>query len=336
MSINKQALIRYYALDKCFRNGSKKFFKQDLLDACQEAIYNATGNKEGIKERQFFNDIKFMQEEGPWDISLLKLKEGKRTYYRYEDLNYSIQNTPLSEKEALLLKEALTTLTQFKGMPQLDWVEDILERLQSNYDLPTDLKTVIDFESNPYLKGLEHISPLYHAIREERPVEISYQGFTMDTPQVSLFHPHYLKQYNNRWFVFGNIDKQPDFTNYALDRIHEIKENDTPYTPSSHDYHELFEDTIGVSIPRNSEPEKVVLFIDRSQWPYIKNKPLHGSQKIVEKGDLGVTISLELYLNFELEALLLSQSHSITVLSPISLKENIKTKIEKAISNYCQ
>lgn len=336
MSINKQALVRYYALDRCFRNGGRKYFIPDLIEACEKALYDTTGNAEGVSRRQIFDDIKFMEHEGPWDLTLLRIREGRKMYYRYEDLNFSIKNTPLSEKEALLLKEALTTLSHFKGMPQLEWIDEMITRLESNYDLSKNEHTIIDFESNPFLKGLEHIASLYYAIREERPLTISYKSFKMEEPIQTIFHPHYLKQYNNRWFVFGVTDQIETFTNYALDRIVELMPCNNDYIFPQHDYHEIFEDAIGVSIPQGNKPEKILIKVHPSQWPYIENKPIHGSQKVINREDDGVTIQLELYLNYELEAQLLSLNSGITVLSPQRLRENIKKKLQAALANYSE
>ena len=40
MPTNKHQIIRYQALDKCFRNIGKRYFIEDLIDACQQAISN--------------------------------------------------------------------------------------------------------------------------------------------------------------------------------------------------------------------------------------------------------------------------------------------------------
>ena len=60
MAINKNALIRFHALDKCFSNFSKKFYLDDLLEYCNEALYELNPDGDGIKKRQLFEDIKFI------------------------------------------------------------------------------------------------------------------------------------------------------------------------------------------------------------------------------------------------------------------------------------
>ncbi|TXI67625.1 MAG: WYL domain-containing protein, partial [Flavobacterium sp.] len=100
MATNKHAQIRYNTLDKCFRNPGKRFAIEDLVAACNEAIYEFTGKEEEIKKRQLYDDIRFMESEQGWSIELEKTKDGRKVFYRYEDPNFSISNKPLNETEA--------------------------------------------------------------------------------------------------------------------------------------------------------------------------------------------------------------------------------------------
>ena len=106
MPTNKNASIRYQALDKCFKNRNRKFFIEDLIQACNEALYEfnglkkSTGERTSVKRRQIFDDIRYMESEAGRQISLERKKEGKRIYYRYKDPNFSIKMQPLTQREA--------------------------------------------------------------------------------------------------------------------------------------------------------------------------------------------------------------------------------------------
>ena len=113
MPNTKYAIIRYQALDKCFRNKSKRYFIDDLVNACQSAIENFTGNAEGVQKRQVYDDIAFMMSESGYNSPIEKDKIGRKVYYYYSDVNFSINNQPLTESEALELKETLITLNRF-------------------------------------------------------------------------------------------------------------------------------------------------------------------------------------------------------------------------------
>jgi len=50
----------------------------------------------------------------------------------------------------------------------------------------------------------------------------------------------------------------------------------------------------------------------------------------------GAVITIEVYLNYELEQLLLSFGEKVKVLEPVELKERIKERLAGAITNYVE
>lgn len=334
MSTNKNATIRYQALDRCFRNPGKRYDIEDLVNFCNEALSDVDPASSGVKKRQVYEDIKFMQDSRGFDAPIESFKEGRNAYYRYSDLSYSINNQPLNEQEAQQLKESLLTLSRFKGLPQFDWMEELSARLEHTFKLKSDQK-VISFEENQFLTGREFISILYNSIVNQKVLNIVYKSFKQELPVKLEFHPYHLKQFNNRWFVFGNVTGNTNITNLPLDRISEIKESDIKFVPNhSIDFEEYFEDVIGVSVPTDDKPQKVILKIDNDLWPYIKTKPLHGSQKLKQENNDFVIVQLEVHLNYEMESLILSRGEAIEVLEPAELREKVKKRIQQLINKY--
>lgn len=334
MSTNKHAYIRYQALDKCFSNPGRRYGIDDLIEACNKAIYEFSGIENGIKRRQLYDDIAFMESDMGWNIELEKYKDGRKVFYRYKDRNFSIKNQPVNEAEANQLKEALLTLNRFKGLPQFEWVDEIVTRLESSFDLIASDKQVIEFDQNMFLKGKEWITELYHGIVNEKVFEIRYQPFNATEPSNIIFHPYYLKQYNNRWFVFGWQSELNKIANLGLDRIENIEEKNFPYIQSEIDFTDYFDDVVGVTVYEDAPVEKIVLKIDNSLWPYIKTKPIHGSQKLLETNENYTVVQLNVQINYELISVLFSYGESIEILEPDILIDKIKHKIEKLKNNY--
>lgn len=332
MATNKHAQIRYNTLDKCFRNPGKRFAIEDLVAACNEAIYEFTGKEEGIKKRQLYDDIRFMESEQGWSIELKKTKDGRKVYYRYEDLNFSISNKPLNETEALHLKEALLTLSRFKGMPQYDWIDELGTRLDAEFKLNKNAQKVMSFEENEYLEGKTFISDLYNAITYKKVVAIEYKNFKNENSTIYELSPYHLKQYNKRWFLFGKSPNFETLTNLALDRIISIKETDKNFEETNIDFDEYFDDVVGVTIP-NSPIETIKIKIIESLVPYIRTKPLHPTQ-IYKFEDNSHRITLKVIPNYELESLLLSYGESLQVLEPLSFVEKMRIRVEKMKNNY--
>lgn len=335
MPINKHAMIRYQALDKCFsRRGPGADFSE-LEQACNDALYELSG-KGGISRSQLYADIRFMESDQGWSIPLEKNKQGKRVMYRYTDPDFSINKRPMRPEEAEQLREALFTLSRFKGMPQFEWVDELSARLEASFHLKPGAAQVIEFEENPYLTGREHITTLFHAILEERVLQVTYQGFKQDQPGSVRFHPYYLKQYNNRWFVFGWNSDTERLMNMALDRIRALKPVKGSFrTNETIDFTEYFEDVVGVTV-RNATPKKIELQVSEDLMPYIRTKPLHGSQKEGATANGWTTITVHVVPNYELQSILLSHGERLRVCAPDDFRAELHQRAKALLGLYEQ
>lgn len=336
MATNKNAFIRYKILDNCFRNSGRRYFIEDLIEACDRTLLEIDPKSKGISRRQLFDDIAFMESGEGWSIELERLRDGKKVYYRYVDMNFSINNMPLNEVEINQLKAAVDILSQFKGMPQFEWVNELVPKLQQGIISDDASATIIEFDSNQYLKGIEHLGHLHNAIFYKKVLTISYQPFENATPFDVVIHPYFLKQYNNRWFLFGyNPENKKYDWNLAIDRIVSIKEIKEKYHKNtSIQWHEYFEDIIGVTKPNEAILENVILHFTGKTGKYMETKPIHGSQKSKWLDEQTLEISLQIIINYEFERLILSYADSVIVKQPKSFAKAIKNRIKTAYHNY--
>lgn len=337
MPINKNAQLRYLRLDKCFRNFGRRYYLQDLLNEVNQALRDASGDRSGIQERQLRNDISFMKSEAGYSAPIVAYQDGRRVFYRYDDKKYSIRNNPLTTEESEKMKEAIFVLSRFRGLPQFEWVNEIIPMLNDKFGISNNNKEIILFESNVDYSGTEFIEQLFNAIKNSRVLKITYKDFISKSPYDIIFHPYILKQYNNRWFVFGKNEKKnlPNW-NFALDRICNIEEMDFKYEENLMDWEdEYFYDIIGVSKGRNPSLEVLILEINKSLVPYIQTKPIHPTQKINKHLQNGnIIISIQVFPNYELETLILSFGEKIKIISPKSIRKIIKSRLETALSFY--
>ena len=259
----------------------------------------------------------------------------KQVYYRYADTSYSINNMPLNEVEIGQVRSAIQILSQFNGMPQFQGLSELLPKLQQGLTIDQQ-QPFISFDSNQYLKGIDHLGTLYNAINYKKVLKITYQDFKSDKPYQLIIHPYYLKQYNNRWFLFGyNPDKNKPDWNLALDRIEAIEETTDKYLVNKTiDWEEYFEDIIGVTKPTNEALENVKLYFSAQTGKYIESKPLHGSQKSKWLLTDLLEVNLEVMINYELERLILSYGDAVKVIAPDILVTLIKTRLLDAQKLY--
>jgi len=334
MATNKHAIIRYEALDRCFSNKGRKFFIDDLIAYVSAAIEEYSGSKASISRRQIFKDMDFMRSEAGFRAPIESYKEGKKVYYRYSDFSYSMAMQQINPIEAELLKTALDVLIRFKGIPQFEFVQELALKLKKSFQLE-DLGDCIFFDQNEYLKNLHLLGDLLKIIQHKQILQVRYQSFNQDQEESFLLHPYFLKQYNKRWFLFGQREDFENWSSLALDRIIDFSvQHDEVYKPAYIHPDEYFEDLIGVSKPIELTAQLVRIKINKSLWPYIDSKPLHPSQKILEKKEDHTIIQLDVIPNYEFYAQILSFGPAVEVIDPESVRFTMKEKLVAMLGNY--
>jgi predicted DNA-binding transcriptional regulator YafY len=336
MAITKNPLIRYKILDKCFRNSYKNFYFETLLETVNENLYEITGNEEGVKTRQLRDDIAFMKSSEGWSIELAELSEGKKKIYRYEDINFSINNSPLNDVEMNEFQSAIQVLSQFEGMPQFEGIQAIIAKLKTDLKISANEKPFIGFDSSQDLKGIENFSALYNAVQNKTTLEITYKDFKTEEPYTYIFHPYYLKEYNNRWFLFGlHPESWKHDWNVAIDRIVEVKPSTIPFIENELiDWQDYFSDMIGVSKAESAVIETIVLHFNQLTGKYMENKSIHETQKHKWIDENTLEVKIKVMVNYELERLILSYGESVKVIEPQHLKEKIKNRLLNGLNNY--
>ncbi|MDR1881185.1 MAG: WYL domain-containing protein [Prevotella sp.] len=336
MPVNRNALIRYKTIDNCLQNHYRTWTLEDLIDACSDALYEYEGIDKGISKRTIQMDIQMMRSEKLGYNAPIVVYDNK--YYKYDVPDYSITNTPLSEQDLRVMSEAVEVLRQFKSFSCFSNMTAIVSRLEDHVT-SVKLKTipVIDFEKNENLKGLEYLDAIYHAIVEKQVLLLEYRSFKAHSANSLIFNPYLLKEYRNRWFVFGVIKKDKMLRNLALDRIHSlvVATNEQFLENTFFDPATFFDDLVGVTKDINSKTEKVRFLASREETPYIQTKPIHKSQQLIERLESGSAIfEINVVINQELQREFFGFAEGIQVLEPQHLADFMRMKLESAAHSY--
>ena len=330
MPNSKNYSTRLRVLDQYLRSGHA-YSGKELTDFINREL--ELRGESTITSRTTLMDA-LLNLENAHHTNIIRKKHGRQTTYKYEDPNFSIFSTELSEDDILHLGQALDILRRFDGMPEADWISELGARLNLCMNNHKEVRAAVGFESAIYNKGMEHFTPLFNAIRKKTTVELRYQSFKMTEPQMLIVHPYYLKQYNNRWFLFCCNGDYTNLSNYPLDRILSVKLAHVPYRETDINFDDYFENVIGVTKREGQQSEKVLLRFPKDEYPYVATKPWHGSQKKVAEDEHSVTIELDVVINYELEQKILSWGDYVEVLQPYSLVHIIRHRLTTAVSIY--
>jgi predicted DNA-binding transcriptional regulator YafY len=330
MPANKNALIRYKTIDNCLRNKYRQWTLDDLVDACSDALYDMEGITKGVSVRTVQGDIQMMRSDKLGYNAPIEVYDNK--YYRYSDPDFSITNMPMSENDFQVMKEAVDMLRQLSDFEQFNEFSDVMGRLEDKLAVTQkQRKPIVHFDSVKDLKGIELLSPLYDYIVRKQTLRIMYQSFNANEPTEYIFFPYMLKEFRNRWFVLGSKPDNEQIYNLPLDRIVSIEQVDIKYVENpKFDSEHFFDNVIGVSTNINNYPRKIKFWASEEQSKYIKTKPLHHSQKVLEERPDGSCIfMINVVINFEMFSVFLSYGSGVKVLSPRVVVNYIEKQIDE-------
>lgn len=227
------------------------------------------------------------------------------------------------------------------------WLEYFFKDCQDLLDMKAKRQKgeqVISASLDRILTNIEYLPFLYEAITNKQVLEIDYKPY--DEEMVTLlFHPHYLKEYNGRWHLFGHAEgREPENGyNIALDRIQSRprERSRTEYVPApKHFYDNFFKDIVGVSHMKDAHKEHVII---RAHTLYIyrlmETKPLHHSYTLVkpfgiyEDGEYA-DFSVDVEPNNEFYGRILQMGAGLKIVSPKSIRYEIAKRVHELADLY--
>lgn len=333
MATNNHASIRYRVLDSCLKKQDVKYTMPVLLQECNDAVGEFDPSSCEVGVRTFRKDIKYLKDvAGKSDVEI-NIKPGPDGYYyQYSDKDFSIYRNELSDSEVNQLRETIQMLSRFKGMPQFEEMGELMTRLEDKFQLRGNHERVIGYDQNENYVGAEILSDVFSYTVNKQPVKILYSPFT-GADLEWIFHPYFIKEYNNRWFWFGYNETGGYITNAALDRIRDIQLAGRKYIPNDKvDFETFFDDVVGVSVKRNKPVEKITMKVTSRWLPYLETKQIHKSQVTIDR-DNGI-ITIDVVPNKELDAIILSYGDMVEVISPESYRNHIRDIVENTAQIY--
>lgn len=336
--IKKNAIMRYKILDSLLSNRNRYYTITDLLEKVNEAL--VLDGMEPVSRRCIEKDLNTL-ECAPYDADIVRDWKNGRKYIRYEEEGFSIFTKKLSEDEENLLSEVLNTLGQFEGLDSFEWLDGLKSRLDIK-----EHRRIIQFDSNPYLQNSNMLGSLFTAISNKQVLALKYHTFNNAEVREVVVHPYLLKEYNKRWFLIVGTEDGTTLI-FAIDRIDGFEPMPhIKYIEPSEEVEERFDDIVGVSLFKDAQVENILLWVSKEQYPYIKTKPLHGSQREIKGERLaglrdryailgeGYFIELSCIINYELKQLLMSMMDRLVVLTPQSFAADMKHRIENLAKMY--
>lgn len=352
MSANKNAMTRYKILDDLLSSRYHNYSLDDLTEEVSRRLSEIYPDTNGVVRRTIEKDIYYLEYGGPFMVEIErytvpgynreKQKSFSKQCLRYTNPGFSIFKKDMSDDEEYLLKEAISMLGQFEGLPNLE----ALEGLRLGLGVRRNDRKIISLAKNP-IENSNILGELFTAISQKQVIELHYHKFQDSNNILSInVHPYLLKEYNRRWYLFAAAESDDKFLCFALDRIDSIVPLPAHhYIEYEGDINEMFEDIIGVTL--NDGPVlKIVFWVSDKSKDYVETKPLHESQKHINTDveerlrsehpilSGGRFFQIECIENYELIRELSSFGKELIVLQPSQIREAVANRVAEMNEMY--
>jgi len=354
MPTNKNAMTRFKILDELLSNRHHNYSLDDLTEEINKRLSELYPDTNGVVRRTIEKDIYYLEYEGPFLAEIErytvsgynydKQKAYSKKCLRYANPAYSIFKQELTNDEESLLRETLSIIGQFDGLPNFE----ALERLRLGLGAKSSAPRIISFSKNP-IENTNLLGEIFTAISEKQVVQVCYHKFSniQKVHEINVL-PYLLKEYNRRWYLIAAAESDGKLLNFSLDRIDGI--NALPshkYVEYDGDINERFEDIIGVTFIEDSPLYKIVFWVSNQSKGYVSTKPIHESQRVVKSGTEsilrknnpslheGCFFMIECKYNYELIRELTSFGEDLIVIEPNEIRTKIIKRIQNMYHGYC-
>ena len=328
MPVVKQARLREKYIDQILRNRNRRYTVMQI----KEELSRKLGTE--ISKETVYKDLRHIKEEYE---AVISTNSHNQVYY--EDPEFTIEKTPLTEEDKNLLDMASTLFRVFNSSPIFSKFETTINKILTGSTISKAERNNMDCFQPAQTKsivGVDFIEPILKAILDRNAIEIEYQKAGQEA-ETKVISPYVLKQVDDHWYLIGFDNLKTSLTkNYALDKIISVKPSKANYfVDKTFDASQFFRYSYGIYHNYKSTPQKIKLAFKEPYINTVINYPLTPYQThSLSKDGKTLTVNLELYESYEIISEILKYGASVKVLAPKSLALKIKEIAEQVVKSY--
>ena len=298
-----------------------------------------------------YKHLSYKEINDKWQKSGLSYGDGDdlplRTFHNHRKAIQDIFNIIIElDPDVKGYKYHIMNPRELKGNNFRSWLIDSYATL-NQIQADCKLKDRVEFEEIP--SGNTWLTLFMQAIRENKVVEITHQGFGKDYANTFEIEPYCLKVVKRRWYIIANnpyyvllnkkhkgeecYSPRKEIRAYGLDRISEASILDKTFVMKKNfDMKKFYKGCTGI-IPSDDPIEHVVL---RAYWnapDYLRTLPLHESQKELESDEESATFSYDVKLTYDFMQLIMQQGDQVEILEPKKLRDQMRN-LAKTLTSY--
>lgn len=184
-----------------------------------------------------------------------------------------------------------------------------------------------------YSNRADTVEALTIGIEDAKAIEITYLSARSTEPVTYVIEPYGLVEHRGTLYVVGHSRRHEEIRTWKLDRMLAAEVTRRSFKiPAGFDINQHF---LGAfAIHRGGTTAAVTVRFTGSAVRYVQEKRMHPSQRIELKSDGSAHVHFELSSTVEVRSWILSFGSVAEVLSPDSLREEIRNEIAQMLVQY--
>ena len=182
--------------------------------------------------------------------------------------------------------------------------------------------------------GHLYLTGIMEAMTEGVEIKIDYQKYTSASAETLTLRPYAVKEFAKRWYLIAFCIERDGLRVYGLDRIRSLMATDTTFKmEKGFDVEELFATSFGIYLPEG-KARTITFRSSEKEARFLRDLPLHKSQKELERKDGYVTFSIFVCPDRNMLMEFCRYGSSIEVLSPSDIRKEIAAELSSAAKLY--
>lgn len=287
--------------------------------------------------RTVYRDLAALQDAG---FPLYTQTEGRSSYWRMMEGFKSNLPLPFTTTELASLHMSRDLMRVFEGTAFHESIEALFDKIRVS--LPPEIIRYLDAisanlkigfgPSKDYAKFKGMISQVSTATAERHCVEIQYKAASTGQATSRKVDPYQVWAMNGVFYLIGYCHLRQSRRTFAIDRIESLEVLKESFTyPKDFKLEDYLQDAFRVM---RGDPKRIEARFAPDAARVVRERIWHPSQEIREHEDGGLTLTVEVPINYEIISWILGFGSAAEVIEPPELRQRLLAEHLAAAENY--
>lgn len=181
----------------------------------------------------------------------------------------------------------------------------------------------------------EYLQTVIDAMKKNKMVRFTYHKYGSSETTERIVEPYLVKLFLRRWYMICRYPETNQFRIFAFDRMLSLEPSDVNFKMDKEfEASEYFEECFGIVKDVDIAEERVVVRAYGNERYYLRDLPIHTTQKLINKGDGFVDYECRLRPSLDFLGFLLSKGCFIKVIEPQWVADKVKQMHMDAVKRY--